>query len=213
MLGGELGDDVGLAVGPDEGLEEGVPDGDVVGAPVGPAEGEAFGPVLGKELGDDVSPALGEDVGESEGEVVGPSLGEVVGESEDSAVGPSDESSSQIQVQVSGNSSLTKRQAPVKSNGPVVIPTLSRVATSDDSNQVIRLPQLYPSTTVIHTDSVHLLHPQCAGEDKGCWTGLPTGEMDTGCCTGLSAGNVVKLSGLKMTLSLYVLYVQNPSYG
>jgi len=106
----------------------------------------------------------------------------------------------QVHVQIVGNSSLTKRQAPASSKGPEVIPTLIRVSSFDSSKKDMRSPQLYSFANVFHTSSVHLSHPHrdVVGGVVGAWTGAWTGACTTG--AGTTGGVGVKLSGLRITL-------------
>ena len=105
-------------------------------------------------MGGRVGYFVGRSVGKSVGAGVGLELGDPLGLSLGLVDGYSQE-----HVQISGNSSLTKRHASVSLNGPVVIPTLDRSPPSDCSRNDMRLPQLYPSTNVPHTSSVHSSHP------------------------------------------------------
>jgi hypothetical protein len=106
----------------------------------------AMGEIVGYSVGRSVGTFVGVGVGLELGDPLGLSLGLVDGYSQE-------------HVQISGNSSLTKRHASVSLNGPAVIPTLDRRSSSDCSRNDIRLPQLYPSTNVPHTSSVHSTHP------------------------------------------------------
>jgi len=153
---------------------------------------------VGADVGADVGSDVGETVGEADGEFVGEFVGEIVGAEVSS-------SSSHWQVQISGNSSLTKRQAPASSNGPLSMPTFCRVATSESRTNEIRSPQVYPSTRVFQTSSVQLSHPQ-RGED-GVGAGSCTGEgvIRTGAGVGGRGTTGPSLSVLKIVLTSYVL--------
>jgi hypothetical protein len=103
-------------------------------------------------------------------------------------------SSSQKHVQMSRNSSLTNRQAPASSKGPVVIPTLMSVSSSESFTKLMRLPQLYPSTIVFQTSSVHWSHPHRTGakldEDVGESVGVNV-DGDVGESVGVNVGGDV----------------------
>jgi len=159
------------------------------GATVGAAIGATVGVTVGEDVcgvvGDDVGTDIGADVGADVGGGVGDSVGELV-------------SASQVQVQISGNSSVTKRQAPASSSGPLLMPTLWSVATSESRAKEILPPQVYPSAKVFQTDSVQDSHPHRgeAGVGAGSWTGAGVG----GCTTGPPPFSV-----LKTVLTPYIL--------
>lgn len=128
--------------------------------------------------------SIGEDVGETVGDLVGDFVGRREGETVGLAVSssslslsPLSSSSSQEQVQISGNSSLTNKHAPSSSKGPLVIPTSSRADTSESLKKLMRSPQVKPSASVFQTFSVHLSHPQ-RGE-LGVGAGACTGDGTT----------------------------------
>jgi len=148
-----------------------------VGVWTGAATGVAMGTDVGEDVGANEGEAVGDDDGANEGEAVGANEGKAVGDDDGLALMDGELfSSSQVQVQISGNSSLTKRQAPASSKGPVVIPTPFKVFSSESFKKEIRSPQLCPSTNVFHTSSVHLSHSH---REKvggvGVWTGAATG--------------------------------------
>ena len=78
MVGGAVGDEVGLTVGEGLGDLVGVRVGEVVGRPVGEGEGGEVGTLVGAPVGDDVD-VVGAGVGKGEGETVGERVGDGVG--------------------------------------------------------------------------------------------------------------------------------------
>jgi hypothetical protein len=131
---------------------------------VGTSVGDSVGTVVGMAVGESVGTFVGTSVGKMVGKSVGNDVGGIVGEPVGSEVSSSSSSSPQKHVHVSGNSSLTNLQAPASSKGPSVIPTLMRVSLSESLKKEMRLPQLYPSTTIFQTSSVHRSHPHSIGE-------------------------------------------------
>lgn len=97
---------------------------------------------------------------------------------------------SQAQVQMSGYSSVTYRQAWDSSNGPVVTPTLINVSSSESLRKDIRAPQVKPPAKVLQTASVHVSHPHRYEEDVGTGTGAATGA-GVGFFEGTSVGEKV----------------------
>jgi len=144
-----------------------------------PQRGEAgvgagsSGAFVGVEVGEAVGEAVGEDVGETVGETVGDDVGETVG----AVVSSTSSSSSHTQVQIFGNSSVTKAQAPASSKGPLVMPAFCRVVVSESRTNEIRAPQVYSPAKVFQTCSVQVSHPH-----RG-----PVG-VGAGSCTGAGVG-------------------------
>jgi hypothetical protein len=135
-------------------------------------------------MGERVGYSVGRSVGKFVGAGVGLELGDPLGLSLGLVDGYSQE-----HVQISGNSSLTKRHASVSLNGPAVIPTLDRSPISDCSRNDMRLPQLYPSANVPHTSSVHSLHPhRNVGVSLGACV---LGTAGVGGITGIGVGDGV----------------------
>jgi len=79
-----------------------------VGAWTGAATGVAMGMDVGEDVGANEGEAVGDDDGANEGEAVGDDDGLALMDGELFSL-------SQVQVQILGNSSLTKRQAPASS--------------------------------------------------------------------------------------------------